>query len=147
MLYSAILAATTAVLASASPLKIRQSSDYDFSVTNFSYGCSPGGCAWSFNASAPSGGEDAPEFSTYCSGTDYATTYVSCDTISDSQSFGAYMVANSSSNELFLKYEYSDVDAGARYDYYGDAPVQYTAYCPTCPTAYTIPVTSATAVA
>lgn len=146
MLYSVLLAATTAVLASASPIK-RDEPTYAYSVTNWSYGCSPGGCAWQFNLTGPANGDDAPAFSTYCTGTGYATDYVPCEEIPGGiQNAGAIVNANSSSITLNINYEVLIEHNTGRFDYHAESKVEPTGHCPTCPTEYTVPVTYATGV-
>ena len=149
MYASTLVAAGFAALASAAPAT-SSTNQYAFEVTNFVFGCSAG-CYYNFDVTAPDSGLNHPAITTpvHCSGgLDQDTDYVTCGTISETQSIAAYIVK--ATNELKLRYEVNvPTETGGRYDYYGEKEV----YSATGDDAskqsanFSVPETSATGVA
>lgn len=141
-----LLPGLMAALTSASPLRMRQDTAYTFSITDWSFGCSPAACAWEFNVTAPSGGLDVPAFGPIaCSGnTLNDLDYIPCGPISDLTTVSAFVKASSESMVLYIKELVSTQSQGGVL-YAGAVTTQETEYCSTCPTTYSIPVTLTTA--
>lgn len=70
---TAILALGSLVTSAlANPLPLSTRADDPWSVTSYSSGCSPGGCAYGFNVTNPTTtGTTGPLFNTYCSGVEH----------------------------------------------------------------------------
>jgi len=85
----ATLLTSTLALPTTTHLDLSTASLPTWSVTNWTEGCSPGGCTYSFNISThapppataynPSSPYPEPAFSTFCSGTDVQNRFVACD--------------------------------------------------------------------
>lgn len=136
-----LLAAALATLAFASPMRPRQDSAYTLSISDWSFGCSPATCAWSFNVSAPSAGSGVPAFGPItCSGSMINNVdYQACSNISDLQLVSAFVKFSNESNVLYLKQFVSSTPQGGVM-YAGAVVTQDTQYCDTCPTTYSMPV-------
>ena len=113
---SAILGVGIAALVSAAPLEERASKNY-FAVSNFVYGCTVT-CDYSFDVSVVGSQTEHPSVDTpvTCSGHTGKQKYKKCGRVSDTQSIYAYIDKD---DKLQLDYEYDDIAAGARYNYYG----------------------------
>lgn len=144
MLASTVILVAAAMLASASPINPRQDTSYTFSITDWNFGCSPATCGWSFNVSAPSGGDDTPAFGPVsCTGSMLNNPdYYPCSTISDVQSVSAFVKFTDVDgvNNLYIKEWVTGTDNGALI-HAGAVTTNETQYCDTCPTTYSVPVT------
>ncbi|RDL41784.1 Uncharacterized protein BP5553_01763 [Venustampulla echinocandica] len=74
-----LLFTTTLSLPSNTPRAALATGQYFWTVTNYTEGCSPGGCAYSMTLSTHSSTENEPAFSTTCKGTNVATAYQACE--------------------------------------------------------------------
>jgi hypothetical protein len=122
---SAILALGAATLAAAAPAANKHHAKNEFSVTNFSFGCT-GSCYWSFNLTVPQVKSERHPLvldPVTCSGNlDQDTDYILCDPIpSSSQVLKAYVVK--ATNELKLLYQVNLPELGERYVYEGETEV------------------------
>jgi len=151
MLFSTLLAATAATLASASPLKPQDlksrdtTSNYTYAVTTFTFGgTSAAAAVWSFNVSAAASSWGPGFPSVFCEGNTLEYDYVPCTTINDDQVVSAY-IENGILINLFVKYEL--LDGEARYDFVGNTTAVSNYQCDGCSEDYTIDVTNVTAVA
>lgn len=110
-----------AVLANAAPLESHAINE--FQVTNFVYGCTTT-CDWSFNVSILGDGtKNNPAVSTpvTCSGSLTDKDYVTCGSVSDTQTISAYI--KKSNNQLLLQCQVEKPKQVARYNYYGHTHV------------------------
>ncbi|KAF1345537.1 hypothetical protein BDV97DRAFT_402116 [Delphinella strobiligena] len=145
MLFPTLLAATTAALASASPLKPRYTGNYTFSVTSFTFGgTSAAAAGWAFNVSAQDSAWGPGFASIHCSGNTLDADYVPCTAINADESVSAYVRTGGLLN-LFVKYEV--LGGEARYDFVGNTTAVSDFECGTCSDDYAIAVTNITAVA
>ncbi|PYI08269.1 hypothetical protein BO78DRAFT_395878 [Aspergillus sclerotiicarbonarius CBS 121057] len=71
------LALSTLGLTSASPIRRAESPALTWHVSNFTTGCSPGGCTYNFNIFGIATA-NTPGFNTTCSGTDTTSDLTSC---------------------------------------------------------------------
>ncbi|KAJ5175895.1 uncharacterized protein N7482_001772 [Penicillium canariense] len=78
MQFTVLIPVLLSALSLTSALPDGQASTWN--CTNFELNCSPGGCAYRFNISAPQS-ENAPGFSTYCEGLTPNATACANDTI------------------------------------------------------------------
>jgi hypothetical protein len=70
---SSLLSATVAL-----PPPFRLPVGTEWSIYNYTEGCSPPGCEYGFNIAWVSSPTNEPDFSTYCQGTDLATDLQRC---------------------------------------------------------------------
>ena len=118
---SIILTAGLTALTAAAPLERRAIEE--FQVSKFVYGCTTT-CDWSFDVSILGDGtKNNPAVSTpvTCSGSLTDTNYVSCSSVSNTQTISAYI--KKSNNQLKLQYQVDEPKQGARYNYYGHTHV------------------------
>ena len=142
---SILLSAGLAILATAAPLEARAINE--FQVTKFVYGCTTT-CNWSFNVTILGDRtKNNPAVSTpvTCSGSLIDKDYVTCASVSNTQTISAYI--KKSNNQLLLQYQVEKPKQGARYNYYGHTHVNVETSGVAQPKKFQVKLSRATGVA
>ncbi|KAH6678481.1 hypothetical protein B0J14DRAFT_324220 [Halenospora varia] len=109
------LFSTSAALA----IKSRATDPYYWSVTNYTEGCSPAGCAYKFSLSPTSTPEFEPKVATTCVGNDINGYYEACS----DPAFSTYAVPGAQNQTLLVKHEFYQGEA--RYTIIGNHTITY----------------------
>ncbi|POS72599.1 hypothetical protein DHEL01_v209002 [Diaporthe helianthi] len=107
--------------------KAAVATNYTWSVTGWSAGCTRGGCFYDFNISAPAFSNSVPAFKASCSGFGEGTPYEECELLDDSNTIrqvaARLEAVNTTGTGAHLAVSYEFVDPTAEGTYWN-----YTAY-------------------
>ncbi|KAF4634772.1 hypothetical protein G7Y89_g3333 [Cudoniella acicularis] len=142
MKFATILLPLTVILSTSSALVARDPYTYYWTVSNYSEGCSPAGCAYTLTLATTNVPENEPHNTTICHGDDVNGVFKPCD----DPSFSTYEIPGFENSTLIVQHVFYVGDA--RYTYTGNHTITYPGGdgVPDA-TQFIVPETTATAVA